>query len=101
MNLKIKNLQFQKNLKNSISSHWLISMLAISVEHKKKILSKLKKNNIETRPIFCPMHKLPMYKSKFNFPVAEKIYALGFSVPSYPTLNLSQINNICNIIKSV
>tara|TARA_A100001015_G_scaffold247259_1_gene283997 strand:- start:2931 stop:4016 length:1086 start_codon:yes stop_codon:yes gene_type:complete len=100
-NLKSKNFIFQDNLKNSKSSNWLVSMLARTNKHKKDIINKLIRKNIETRPIFTPMNKLPMYKSKKLFPIAEKIHSLGFSVPSYPQLTLKEVVYICKLIKKV
>ena len=101
--LKIKNLKFQKELKNSKSSHWLVSLLANTIANKKRILMRLSKSYIETRPIFCPMHKLPMYSkySKKKFPIAERIYSLGFSVPSSQNLTNKKVKYICKVIKSV
>jgi perosamine synthetase len=99
--LKKNNFKFQKELKNSKSSHWLVSMLANSVKHKKEIMKKLSKNNIETRPLFIPMNKLPMYLNKKSYPIAERIYSLGFSVPSYPELSVKDIYCICKVINKV
>ena len=99
--LQEKNFIFQKELKNSVSSHWLISMLAASVKNKKKIIKILNKANIETRPIFVPMNKLPMYPTQKSYPVAEKIYSLGFSVPSYPDLSFKMVETISKLIKKV
>ena len=92
---------FQKQLTNSKSSHWLVSMLTSSVKHKNHIIKQLNKNHIETRPLFFPMNKLPMYSNRKSYPVAEKIHSLGFSVPSYPKLTFKEILYICNIIKKV
>ena len=55
--LQKNNFIFQKELKNSISSHWLISMLASSVKKKNNIFKILSRANIETRPLFVPMNK--------------------------------------------
>ena len=99
--LKEKNFIFQKELNNSVSSYWLISMLANSIKNKKKIIKVLNKANIETRPIFVPMNKLPMYSTKKHYPVAEKIYSLGLSVPSYPDLSLKIVEKISKLIKKV
>jgi perosamine synthetase len=99
--LKEKNFIFQKELNNSVSSYWLISMLTNSIKNKKKIIKVLNKANIETRPIFVPMNKLPMYSTKKHYPVAEKIYSLGLSVPSYPDLSLKIVEKISKLIKKV
>ena len=99
--LQKNNFIFQKELKNSISSYWLISMLASSVKKKNNIIEILSRANIETRPLFVPMNKLPMYKTRKTYPVAEKIHSLGFSVPSYPELSLKKIKLISKLIKKV
>ncbi len=99
--MKSKNFIFQKNLKNSKSSNWLVSMLASSNKQKRNIINKLNRDNIETRPIFTPMNKLPMYKSKKSFPIAEKIHSLGFSLPSYPQLTSKDVVHICKLIKKI
>ena len=60
----------------------------------------LNDNNIETRPIFTPMHKLNMYKNpKKNFVNSTDIYDLGISLPSYPDLKEKEIKFICGKIK--
>ena len=57
---------------------------------------------IETRPIFYPIHKMPMYhnpKFEGDYPNADKISKYGISLPSYPELNEIKIKYICEKIE--
>ncbi|MAJ44731.1 MAG: aminotransferase DegT [Candidatus Marinimicrobia bacterium] len=53
----------------------------------KKVIKMLKKEGIECRPFFSPMHEQPIYlkmqmfKNKY-FPISEKISKKGFYIPS-------------------
>ena len=49
---------------------------------------------IETRPIFTPLHQLPMYHSDQDFLVSTDIYSRGLSFPTYPSLSLSDVKYI-------
>ena len=63
----------------------------------------LAKKKIETRPIFKPINRLPMYKKPDKkFQKSIDIFSRGLSLPSYPSLTDQQIKYIClNIIKSI
>ncbi len=94
------NINFQKELDNSLHSFWMIS---ITVENKKlrdEIRLELKNNNIETRPLFPPMHSLPMYLEDNSYQIAESLSERGINLPSYPGLNIDQVSRICKIINN-
>ena len=94
-----KNIIFQDQIKNTISTYWLVTILVNKNKTKKNLEKYLKKNNIETRPIFTPMHKLKMYRNiKKNYKNSEKIYKQGISLPSYPGLKQKEIKFICDKI---
>ena len=98
--LKNYDIKFQKQLKNTISTYWLVTILLKNKKVKMGLQKYLKINGIETRPIFTPMNKLKMYKkSSKNFVNSEKIFDLGISLPSYPELKEKQIKFICHKIK--
>jgi len=55
----------------------------------------LKKDGIDTRPLFYPVHTMPMYSKKYeNHPVAENISRRGFNIPSYPDLTEEELSYI-------
>jgi len=78
-------------------------MCSIQVEKaeiRDELRNYMKEKGIETRPTFYPIHTMPMYEKEFaKHPVAEDIAARGINVPSYPALEKSDVEYICNVIK--
>jgi len=65
-----------------------------------KIEKLLAKKQIETRPIFKPINRLPMYKkTDKQFKNSLDVFSKGISLPSFPDLTDKQIRYICSIIK--
>ncbi len=100
--LQSNEINFQKIDKFCNSSYWLITILFKNSNIKKKVVKYLKKNNIETRPIFKPMNQLNMYKSSNkHFKNSINLYSRGISLPSYPNLRLKEIKHISNSINKI
>ncbi|GAB4284207.1 MAG: hypothetical protein Fur0025_14760 [Oscillatoriaceae cyanobacterium] len=52
------------------------------------IREHLAQSGIETRPVFYPVHTMPMYSQKYQkYQVAEDIGWRGINLPSYPDLS--------------
>jgi len=66
-----------------------------------ELARRLVADGIDTRRIFIPMSRLPMYATRRRFPVAQKISETGLSLPSSPTLTEEDIDFICSKILSV
>jgi perosamine synthetase len=64
------------------------------------LMYRLKEYNIDTRPIFYPLHTQPIYNNNQSLPKAEKIHAGGVTLPSAYDLKDDEIKKICDIIKS-
>ncbi|MES9899032.1 MAG: DegT/DnrJ/EryC1/StrS family aminotransferase [Sedimenticola sp.] len=67
-----------------------------------ELASELAEHGIETRPFFVPMHELPMYQNEDEsrrFVVAERLSRQGLSLPSSASLEISQVEWICDRIK--
>ncbi len=94
-NDKVKILSGTKDIN---SSYWMIVLMFDNIKTTQKVRDVLKKNNIETRPLFPPVHTMDMYNTGEHFNIAEDISSKGINVPSYPELTLDQIKHICNII---
>ena len=62
------------------------------------LIEVLKKQNIETRPFFYPIHKMPPYRADLNMPVCDLLSENGLNLPSYPDLNDEEIVHICDFI---
>ncbi|MDP4267530.1 MAG: DegT/DnrJ/EryC1/StrS family aminotransferase [Bacteroidota bacterium] len=81
------------------STYWMYSILTESIDKRNCLIDHLKKNGIETRPFFYPVHRMPMYNSENSFPVADALSQRGINLPSYPGLNYDDICEICFHIK--
>jgi perosamine synthetase len=79
-------------LLNILGLPWMVCM---TTSNKDRLREHLSKHGIETRPVFYPVHKLPMYAKGQVFPVAERISSMGINLPSYPDLEESDVKEIC------
>jgi perosamine synthetase len=98
-NLKNLNFSFQEVETNSISSYWMVSILASNETERNELRSFLSTHGVETRPLFHPAHKMPYLQSNETFPIAENLSKRGLNLPSYPNLLNTEIEQICNLIK--
>jgi perosamine synthetase len=81
---------FQLPLESTPFAHniyWVFGLVADSIKRKDKIIAKLTKNKIGTRPFFWCMHEQPVFIQKGLFlneryPVAENMARNGFYLPS-------------------
>ena len=82
-------------------SHWMCSILLPAAADRDPVRDLLREEGIETRPVFYPVHSMPMYATRFQrHPIAEEIGWRGINLPSYPALTRTDVKNIASIIKS-
>ena len=84
------------------SVDWLTSVaLAQGTERDRDwVMSRLDTAGIETRPVFPPVHRQPIYRTRFarSLPVAERLGALGLSLPSGAGLSTEQIDRVTDTL---
>jgi perosamine synthetase len=98
---EIDGLTFPKEEDWAKSVYWMYS-IQIEKEFpisRDSLIIKLNENNIDSRPFFYPLHKMPPFKSNESYPVSEEISRKGISLPSSPNLTIRDIEYICNVIK--
>ncbi len=82
-------------------SYWMVSILAPSSIDRDKLRDYLARNGIETRPVFYPIHTMPMYsRPAQQFKVAEDISRRGINLPSYPQLQDDDLGFISDKLRS-
>jgi perosamine synthetase len=95
----------QNELKNSKSSYWLFSILLNDNApfKKKEFIDALKLNGIDTRPVFYPLHLMPVYKdySKKRLINSIELSAQGISLPSYVGISDKEIQYIFMTVKNL
>lgn len=94
---------FQTFAKDTIVCSIHFCALAENKDERNFIVSQLEKNEIETRPFTSGNQGLQPYWFKkyprFNGQMATRLYECGFFLPNYPTLNNSDIEKICSVVK--
>ncbi len=82
-------------------SYWMCSVLLPEASHRDKLRNNLDSLGIETRPLFYPVHTMPMYSTKFQrHSVAEDLGWRGVNLPSYPGMTDEEVEIVIKAIKS-
>jgi perosamine synthetase len=82
-------------------SYWMVSILVPQADCREQLRQHIAEAGIETRPVFYPVHTMPMYSQKYQLhKVAEDIGWRGINLPSYPDLTEDQIKYICEVLTS-
>ncbi len=93
-------IDFQPTTPGTIHSHWMVCGLVSKTQQRDPLREHLKKEGIETRPLFYPVHSMPMYLHRFRrMPISEMLSSRGINLPSYPELTDSEIDRVCQAIK--
>jgi perosamine synthetase len=80
-------------------SYWMVSILVPETADRDLLRLSLREHGIETRPLFYPVHSMPMYSEGYQrHPVAEDLGWRGINLPSYPGLERSSVKEICSVI---
>ena len=92
-------------LEDRTNTHWLFTALIDkSLEiGRQELISKMEQNGIDLRPVFYPLHEMPIYEeyAHGSYYRATEVAYHGISFPSSLTLSDRDIEEICNVFKSV
>jgi perosamine synthetase len=98
--LKDSSYSFHKAIGDVKHSYWMCSILIPTPENREPLRNYLAEKGIETRPLFYPIHTMPMYAKKFErHKVAEFLGWRGVNLPSYPNLSFEDIKFISETLK--
>lgn len=98
--LKDTNFKVHPEIGDVFHSYWMVSILVSQANERDTAREHLAQAGIETRPVFYPVHTMPMYSQKYQrHKNAEDIGWRGINLPSYPDLSDDQIKYICNILQ--
>lgn len=75
-------------------AYWMYTVYLIGGGEARRdaLMSQLAAQGIETRPVFYPMHVLPPYKCREDFPIADTWAARGINLPTH--LDISKDDTI-------
>jgi len=84
-------------------NYWLSCISLVGQIKPLDIIEALENDNIESRPIWKPMHMQPVF-AKYDFigaGISEKIYNNGICLPSDTKMSDEDLYRVCNIIKGL
>jgi dTDP-4-amino-4,6-dideoxygalactose transaminase len=103
----LKGIHFLVEPEGYYSNRWLTTFL---IDHKESggvtsesLRLSLERSNIESRPLWKPMHLQPVYREApyYGSDVAESLYTSGLCVPSGSNLASEQLAYVIDSIRSV
>lgn len=92
---------FHKPYGNVEHSYWMCSILVEKPAMRDTLMQHLGDAGIETRPVFYPVHTMPMYAGKYQrHRVAEEIGWRGINLPSFPSISEDELNYVVETVTS-
>lgn len=98
------NVQFQEEPKGFYSNRWLTCIIVDPILNKgltrEEIRLVMEEENIETRPLWKPMHQQPIFASSQNYlnGVSDKLFEYGLCLPSGSNLTDEEFDRIFNCL---
>lgn len=85
------------------SVYWMYSILLNKdfPLSRDEFMSRLRQQNIDSRPFFYPIHVQPPYQADISLPVAENLSRRGINLPSAVTLSEEDIQRIVQAIREM
>ncbi len=97
------NIEFLNEPSGYYSNRWLTCILTPSFEVREKIRLALLDEDIESRPLWKPMHLQPIFKDCANYTdgTSEDLFNRGLCLPSGSNLEEEDLHRIVALIKNV
>jgi len=101
------DIQFQEEPKGYYSNRWLTCILVDPSKNKgltrEQIRLAMEMENIETRPLWKPMHQQPVFVNSKNYlnGVSDKLFENGLCLPSGSNLTEEEFDRIFNCLDAI
>ncbi len=97
------NIEFLEEPEGFFSNRWLTCILTDSFETREKIRLTLLEDDIESRPLWKPMHMQPVFKDAIHFSngTSEDLFNRGLCLPSGSNLSQYDLDRILAIISKI
>jgi len=98
----IKEITFMPEITKSRGNRWLTT-LTLSKTNPLKVMETLEKVNIESRPLWKPMHMQPLFKQEIAVldGTSQRLFECGICLPSGSSMSDDDVKCVCSIIKGV
>ncbi|WP_339317514.1 aminotransferase class I/II-fold pyridoxal phosphate-dependent enzyme [Oceanobacillus sp. FSL W7-1304] len=99
----LEGITFMPNNKWDEPNYWLSAIILSGKVKPIDVIKALESENIESRPVWKPMHMQPFFK-KYDFVsegVSEKLFEKGICLPSDTKMTNMDLGRVVNIIKEL
>jgi len=98
----IEEVTFMPEIERSRGNRWLTT-LCFAKTNPQDIMSALEDKNIESRPLWKPMHMQPLFKNEkvIEDGTSQKLFERGICLPSGSSMRDEDVLRVCQIIKEV
>ena len=101
----IKEISFLDEYEDSYSNFWLTTILLSekSTIDREKLRLHLAKDNIESRPLWKPMHLQPVFKECKSYlnGISEDLFNRGLCLPSDTNMSITDLKRVVSKIKEL
>ena len=97
----ISGIEFLEEMPEMYSNRWLTCILTPSVQIREKIRLALQEVDIESRPLWKPMHLQPIFENCDNYVdgTSEDLFDRGLCLPSGSNLQIGDLDRVIEVIK--
>lgn len=95
-----KEIEFMPEFQDTRGNRWLTAMTFQKTDYH-NIMKALENINVESRPLWKPMHMQPLFKDAKSLVdgTSEELYKKGLCVASSTTMSQDDVKKICQVIK--
>ena len=98
---ELAELEFMPEIANSRGNRWLTTALFKEKGAHLRVIEALAKENIESRPLWKPMHMQPVFEGALAFTdgTSEEMFARGICLPSGTAMQDEELARVVKIVK--
>ncbi len=98
----IEEIRFMPEIGNSEGNRWLTT-LSLEKTNPLALIDALEKENIESRPLWKPMHLQPLFKEAMVIEdgTSQRLFEKGICLPSGSNMSDADVLRVCGIVKKV
>ena len=98
---EIKEITFLNEPEGYFSNRWLTCITLPSLKMREELRLTLEKENIESRPLWKPMHQQPIFKDypKYLNGVSDTLFEKGLCLPSGSNLTEGELDRVISTVK--
>ena len=98
----IEEIAFMPQIEGAMGNRWLTTLIFRQTDPK-MIIDALERENIESRPLWKPMHMQPLFKEALVIEdgTSQRLFEQGICLPSGSSMSDDDVYRVCGIMKKV